>query len=66
MNMPTNRNDISNTKRNTIIANAIGKLWSPNKGYTQRPFSMYVSKKLESNQIFYYFKNNEYFFEKIL
>lgn len=32
-----------------IIANEIGKLYNPNKGYTQRPFSTYVPTNLKSN-----------------
>lgn len=51
MNIPTNKNEILNTKRTTIIANDIGKLNNPNRGYTQRPFSQYVSRKLKQNKI---------------
>jgi len=47
MNIPTNKNDSSLKNKRTMIPNEIGKLNRPNKGYTQRPFSTYVPKKLK-------------------
>lgn len=45
--MPINTNDISVKYKTSIIANEIGALYNPNKGYTQRPFSIYVPKNLK-------------------
>lgn len=56
MNIPTNKNEISNTKKTTIIANDIGKLNIPNRGYTQRPFSQNVSKNLKSNKMLFVYR----------
>lgn len=46
--IPTNKNIICFTTKATIIPKVIGTLYIPNIGYIQRPFSIYVSKKLES------------------
>lgn len=45
---PTNKNIICFTTKAIIIPIEIGKLNIPNRGYTQRPFSKYVSKNLET------------------
>lgn len=47
MKKPANKNDINVTNKNTMMASDMGKLYIPNRGYTQRPFSTYVSKNLE-------------------